>query len=188
MNRFIKILTFFSTTVNDLETVVYLTRSEAEMEGFTLALALVDAIPVLLFGASMIMIAARCSSVLFVAGAVLSTLAGCFKVLWKIILATKKKDVKWLNKGFLPLMAAGWILILLSLVLMKSGGMNTAWAAGLVRMPGVLFLALWLILMCFMVWYRRKRFVNEDAKKNWTAQIINCVAMASLFVGILLAG
>ena len=27
----------------------------------------------------------------------------------------------------------------------------------------------------------------EDAKKNWTAQIINCVAMASLFIAILLA-
>ena len=157
------------------------------MEGFTLALALVDAIPVLLFGASMIMIAARCHSVLFVAGAVLSTLAGLFKVLWKIILATQKKSVKWLNKGFLPLMGAGWILILLSLILMRSGGADTAWAAGLVRMPSVLFLALWLLLMCFMVWYRKKRFVNEDAKKNWTAQIINCVAMASLFIGILLA-
>lgn len=157
------------------------------MEGFTLALALVDAIPVLLFGASMIMIAARCNSVLFVIGAVLSTLAGCFKVLWKIILATKKKDVKWLNKGFLPLMGAGWILILLSLILMAVRGADTAWAAGLVRMPSVLLLALWLVLMLFMVWYRKKRFVNEDAKKNWTAQIINCVAMASLFLGILLA-
>ncbi|MBO4862075.1 MAG: hypothetical protein J5535_04170 [Firmicutes bacterium] len=157
------------------------------MEGFTLALALVDAIPVLLFGASMIMIAARAGSVLFVIGAVLSTLAGCFKVLWKIILATQKKSVKWLNKGFLPLMGAGWLLILLSLILMRSGGADTAWAAGLIRMPSVLFLALWLVLMGFMVWYRKKRFVNEDAKKNWTAQIINCVAMASLFAGILLA-
>ena len=157
------------------------------MEGFTIALALVDAIPVLLFGASMIMIAARFGSVLFVAGAVLSTLAGLFKVLWKIILATQKKSVKWLNKGFLPLMGAGWVLILLSIILMVVRGANTAWAASLIKMPCVLFLALWLALMCFMVWYRRNRFVNEDAKKNWTAQIINCVAMASLFVGILLA-
>ena len=157
------------------------------MEGFTLALALVDAIPVLLFGASMIMIAARCNSVLFVIGAVLSTLAGCFKVLWKIILATRKKNVKWLNKGFLPLMGAGWILILLSLILMAVRGANTAWASGLVRMPGILFLALWLVLMLFMVWYRKKRFINDDAKKNWTAQIINLIGQAALLLAIVLA-
>ena len=54
------------------------------MEGFTVSLALVDAIPVLFFGASMILVAERFGSPLFIAGASLSTAAGCFKVLWKM--------------------------------------------------------------------------------------------------------
>ena len=157
------------------------------MEGFTLSLALVDAIPVLLFGASVIIIGSRLQSPLFTIGAVLSTLAGCLKVVWKLILAIKKKNVRWLSKGFLPLMCAGWALILLSLILMRSGGMNTAWADGLIRMPSVLLIALYIVLMGFMVWFRKKRFKNDDARSNWIAQIINCVAMASLFLGILLA-
>ena len=46
------------------------------MEGFTLALALVDAIPVLSFGAAMVIIATRFGSPLVMVGAALSVLAG----------------------------------------------------------------------------------------------------------------
>ena len=52
------------------------------MEGFTLALALVDAIPVLSFGIAMVIIAARFQSMLFMLGASLSVIAGCCKVAW----------------------------------------------------------------------------------------------------------
>ena len=48
-----------------------------KMEGFTVALALVDAIPVLRFGISMVIIASRFDSPLFMIGAFLSVLAGC---------------------------------------------------------------------------------------------------------------
>ena len=157
------------------------------MEGFTVSLALVDAIPVLLFGASMIILGSRLCSPLFTIGAILSTLAGCCKVAWKLILGIKKKDVRWLNKGFLPLMSAGWLLILLSLIFIRSSSADTSWAKGLIAMPSVLFLALWVILMLFMVWYRKKRFVNDDAKKNWTAQIINLIGQAALLLAIVLA-
>ena len=47
------------------------------MEGFTLGLALVDAIPVLAFAGSMAIVAARFDSPLFMLGAGLSILAGC---------------------------------------------------------------------------------------------------------------
>ena len=50
------------------------------MEGFTIGLALVDAIPVLSFGISMVIIATRFDSALFMIGASLSVLAGCCKV------------------------------------------------------------------------------------------------------------
>ena len=73
------------------------------MEEFTLALALVDFIPVLAFGVAIIMISLGFPSKLFLIGAIISLLAGMFKVLWKLILGTTKKDVKWLNKCFLPM-------------------------------------------------------------------------------------
>ena len=155
------------------------------MEGFTLALALVDAIPVLLFAASAILLGARLNSPLFLIGAVLSALAGCCKVAWKLILAISKKNLKWLNKCFLPLMGAGWLLIATSLAV---GFKNSSWnAKALLTMPSLALLILTVVLSGFMGWYRKARFKNDDAKSNWTAQIINIAAQAALFFAILLA-
>ena len=155
------------------------------MEGFTLALALADAIPVLLFAASAILLGARWKSPLFLIGAVLSALAGCCKVVWKLMLAARKKDVKGLNKCFLPLMGAGWLLIVISLCI---GFKNSTWnAKALLTMPSLALWILTIVLFIFMGWYRKKRFKNDDAKSNWTAQIVNIIAQAALFLAILLA-
>jgi len=158
------------------------------MEGFTVALALVDAIPVLSFGISMIIIASRFDSPLFLLGAGLSVLAGCCKVAWKLILGVAKKDLRWLNKPFVPMQATGFLLMAVSFVL----GFGTIdWAgvlAAVTGMPSLLFFVAWIGLMGFMGWYRKNRFSNEDAKSNWTAQIINAVGQTCLLLGILFAG
>ena len=155
------------------------------MEGFTVSLALVDAVPVLFFGASMIMIASKFGSPLFIIGAILSTLAGCFKVLWKLILGISKKDVKWLNKSFVPLQGAGFLLIIVSIII---GFKKINWGSvekAITGMPTLLLLIIWIAMMGLMIWYKKNRFKNDDAKTNWTAQIINCVAQAALFFAIL---
>ena len=82
------------------------------MEGFTLGLALVDAIPVLSFGISMVILAGRFDSPLFMIGAVLSVLAGCCKVAWKLVLGIAKRDLRWLNRPFLPMQITGFGFIL----------------------------------------------------------------------------
>ena len=87
------------------------------MEGFTIALALVDAIPVLSFGLSMVILASRFQSPLFMIGAILSVLGGCCKVAWKLVLGIWKKDLRWLNKPFVPMMAGGFLLLLVSVLL-----------------------------------------------------------------------
>ena len=87
------------------------------MEGFTLGLALVDAIPVLSFGISMVIIASRFDSPLFLIGASLSVLAGCCKVAWKLVLGIWKKDLRWLNKPFVPMQATGFLLMLVSFII-----------------------------------------------------------------------
>ena len=158
------------------------------MEGFTIGLALVDAVPVLSFGISMILIASRFDSPLFLVGAALSVLAGCCKVAWKLVLGIWKKDLRWLNKPFVPMMASGFLLMLISSVV-DFGKIN--WAAvgtAIIGLPSILFFAAWLGLMGFMGWYRKHKFSNDDAHSNWTAQIINAIGQTCLLLGILFAG
>lgn len=157
------------------------------MEGFTLGLALVDAIPVLSFGISMVIIASRFDSPLFMVGAALSVLAGCCKVAWKMVLGIGKKDLRWLNKPFVPMMASGFLLLLISIIL---GFGKISWAAvgaAIISFPSLLFFLLWVGLMGFMSWFRKHKFRNDDAKSNWTAQIINAIGQTCLLLGILFA-
>ena len=157
------------------------------MEGFTLGLALVDAIPVLSFGISMVIIASRFDSPLFMVGAALSVLAGCCKVAWKLVLGITKKDLRWLNKPFVPMQAAGFLLMLISFIL-GFGKINWAGVgAALISFPSLLFFIAWICLMGFMVWFRKNKFKNDDAKSNWTAQIINAIGQTCLLLGILFA-
>ena len=157
------------------------------MEGFTVGLALVDAIPVLSFGIAMVIIAGKFGSPLFMVGAALSVLAGCCKVAWKLILGIWKKDLRWLNKPFVPMQAAGFLLMAISFVV-GFGKIN--WAAvgsGILSFPSALFFVAWIGLMGFMGWFRKHKFKNDDAKANWTAQIINAVGQTCLLLGILFA-
>lgn len=158
------------------------------MEGFTLALALVDAIPVLSFGISMVIIAGRFDSLLFMVGAALSVLAGCCKVTWKLILGIWGKDVKWLNKPFLPMQITGFGCILGSLLANLGKIHWVGVLAMVVSFPSILFFAAWIVLMGFMGWYRKHKFQRNDAKSNWTAQIVNAVGQSCLLLGILFAG
>ena len=157
------------------------------MEGFTVALALVDAIPVLSFGISMVIIASRFDSPLFMIGATLSVLAGCCKVAWKLVLGIAKKDLRWLNKPFLPMQITGFGFILGSLITSLN---KISWGgvlASVLSFPSILFFIAWIGLMFFMVWYRKNKFKNDDAHSNWTAQIINAVGQTCLLLGILFA-
>lgn len=157
------------------------------MEGFTVALALVDAIPVLSFGISTVILASRFDSPLFLAGAALSVLAGCMKVAWKLVLGIAKQDLRWLNKPFVPMQAAGFLMMLVSFVLGFGRISWSAVGAAVLSLPSILFFAAWLGLMCFMGWYRKNKFRNDDAHSNWTAQIINAIGQTCLLLGILFA-
>ena len=157
------------------------------MEGFTLALALVDAIPVIAFGISMGIIGSRFPHPLFIVGASLSILAGCCKVAWKLILGISKKDIRWLNKPFLPMQITGFGFILGSL-LTNLGKIH--WAAvfrALLGFPSLLFFICWIGLMGFMGWFRKNKFQNDDARSNWTAQLVNAAGQICLLLGVLAA-
>ena len=157
------------------------------MEGFTLALALVDAIPVLSFGAAMVIIATRFGSPLFMVGAALSVLAGCCKVAWKLVLGIARKDLRWLNKPFVPMQATGFLLMLISFIIGFGKISWSAVGAAIVSFPSLLFFVLGIGLMGFMGWFRKNKFKNDDAHANWTAQIINAIGQTCLLLGLLFA-
>lgn len=158
------------------------------MEGFTLALALVDAIPVLSFGVSMVIIAGRFESPLFMIGACLSVLAGCCKVAWKLVLGIAKKDLRWLNKPFLPMQITGFGFIIGSLLTSLNKINWPGVLSAVTGLPSLLFFLVWIGLMFFMGWFRKNKFKHDDARSNWTAQIINAVGQTCLLLGILFAG
>lgn len=157
------------------------------MEGFTIGLALVDAIPVLSFGISMLIIAGRFQSPHFIIGAAASVLAGCFKVAWKLVLGIWKKDLKWLNKPFVPMQIMGFGLILGGII---NSFNEIDWPgvfAAVTSFPSILFFLAWICLMFVMSWYRKHKFQRDDVHSNWTAQIINAVGQTCLLLGILFA-
>lgn len=157
------------------------------MEGFTLALALVDAIPVLSFGIAMVIVAARFGSPLFIVGASLSVLAGCCKVAWKLVLGIAKKDMRWLNKPFVPMQATGFLLMVISFIIGFGAIDWSGVLAAVTGLPSLIFFVLWIGFMGFMVWFRKAKFKNDDAKSNWIAQIVNAVGQTCLLLGILFA-
>ena len=150
---------------------------------FTLQLALVDAIPVLEFGAGMLAIASKFKSVLFSAGACCSTLAGCGKVLWKIILAVKKRNVLWLNRQFRYLMSSGFVLMLLSLIANRKRIHPGRILKRILHFPAAVFFGLSACGMCAMGIMGVKLDKNR-ARDNWIEQITNLIAQGLLLIGI----
>jgi hypothetical protein len=136
----------------------------------------------------MVIIATRFHSPLFMVGAILSVLGGCCKVAWKLVLGITKKNLRWLNKLFVPMMASGFLLLLVSLIV---GFGSIDWAgigSAILSFPSLLFFIAWIGLMGFMGWFRKHKFSNDDAKSNWTAQIVNAIGQTCLLLGILFAG
>mgnify|MGYP003325360719 CR=1 FL=1 len=158
--------------------------SEKKYEGFTLGLALVDLLPVIFFGASVVLIGIVFQSPLFIVGAALAFLAGFLKVLWKVILALAGKDVKWMNKQMRILMPAGFLLIIASVII---GWKKISWAAvgaAVTSLPSLIFFILWFLGLVAMGVLAGK-LDSSVAKNNWIEQGVNSFAQLMGLLGIL---
>lgn len=152
-------------------------------EGFTMGLALTDALPVLFFGGSMVLVAKLLTSPLFFTGALLCLYAGAAKVLWKIIAAAKKKNVWWLFLQMRYVMPAGMLLMAAGLVL-NGGGKGGAFFAAALRFPATLFFALGISGMVLMTVFAFT-LDSADPKANAKEQLTNGIAQACFFAGLL---
>ena len=154
-------------------------------ENFTLSLAFVDSLPVLFFGGSMILIGLLFGSPLFLIGAALCFWAGAAKVLWKIIVVTKKKNIWWMFLQMRIVMPLGFVLMILAVILNRNAINLSAVSAAVVALPSVLFFAVGVIGMVLMGVFAAK-LDSADVRSNWIEQLTNAIAQAAIFVGILL--
>ena len=153
-------------------------------ENFTLSLALIDALPVLFFGGSMILIGLMFSKVLFLIGAVLCFWAGAAKVIWKIIVATRKKNIWWLFMQMRIVMPVGFLLMLISVLLNLKTIKLSVILSAVTSVPSVIFFAVGVTGMVLMGVFAAK-LDSSDVRSNWIEQTTNAVAQAAIFVGIL---
>lgn len=154
-------------------------------EGFTLALALVDALPVVLFCLSAITLGSRLDSPAFVSGSVVAFAGGACKVLWKLLIATAHRDVRALSRQMRYMMPVGFLLMIVGLMLRAS--VLPELVGGLLRLPSLPFLLLWLVCMVLMGYFAGHR-EQRDARSNWLEQGVNTLGQASLLLALLLLG
>ena len=155
-----------------------------EKNEFTLSLALVDALPVLFFGCAAAMLGVKLQSALFIVGAALCLLAGAGKVVWKLLLALRGKDVAFLGVQLRYVMPTGFLLMLLGAILAERETVLSLLQAA-VRMPSVFFFALTIVGLIAMV-VCAKKFDRFDVRANWIEQGINAAAQACALIGVLL--
>jgi hypothetical protein len=160
-------------------------RQNKQPDGFTLALALVDCLPVLFFSISFGILTTRFDSNLFRIGVYLVILAGLLKVGWKLGLALFQKNVNVLNLQMRFLMPAGFLLILVSLFIDRN---KWSWAAickHVTALPAPVFFLGGIVGIGLLIW-SAKNSNNQDAKVNWQEQVINSFTQFCIMMGILL--
>ena len=155
-----------------------------EKQSFPLSLALVDALPVLFFGAAAAILGVKLRSVVFIVGAALCLLAGAGKVVWKLLLALKGKDVALLGAQLRYVMPLGFLLMILGGIFAERETVRALLHAA-VRLPSAAFFALTIVGIIAMI-VCAKKFDRFDVRANWIEQGINAAAQACAMIGVLL--
>ena len=155
-----------------------------EKQSFPLSLALVDALPVLFFGAAAAVLGVKLQSALFLLGAALCLLAGAGKVVWKLLIALEGKDVAFLGAQLRYVMPAGFLLMMIGGFFAEGEILRTLLQAA-VRLPSAAFFALTIVGMIAMI-VCAKKFDRFDVRGNWIEQGINAAAQGCALIGVLL--
>ena len=152
-------------------------------EDFTLLLALTDSLPVIFFGAGMLLIDRRFSSLLFITGSLLYLIGFLRKVLLKLIVVLQKKNVWPLFIQMRILMPAGFLLMLASLFANADKLSLHAICQAVTSFPSVTFFAAALLGMVLMTVFA---FIlnSADPRANWIEQLTNGAAQTAFFIGL----
>ena len=157
-----------------------------KMDEFTPQLALVDMIPVLAFAVATLLLFQQFQSGLFLAGAILCSVAGLLKVAWKLVLAFCHRDIPLLSLQLRVLMPLGFAFILASLFLHRNHISIPLIRAAVFSVPAVLFFAVAAVLLLCMC-ICAVALDRKSARANWVEQGINSLAQISVLMGIIFA-
>ncbi len=161
--------------------------SNTGKEGFTLGLALLDVVPVAAFGVDMLLLSKPLQSKLFLAGAIISLLAGSCMVVYKLLLAIAKKDVPGLKKCMPIGMSAGWLIMIIAVIINRSKvSFFGIWKA-VSSMPACIFFILGLVFFAAFFIYFKTRFSADSAKDNWIEEILNAATQLCFLAGVILS-
>ncbi len=154
-------------------------------QGFTLGLALVDFLPVLFFGGTGIILGMIFKSPLIIIAALVTFLSGFLKVLWKIIVVIKSKNVWPLFIQMRIVMPVSMIAMVIGIILTAFDSANDQVWNNFLSMPQLIFFILGIIGMCLMGYFGAK-LDSSDPKANWIEQITNSIAQLFMLIGVLI--
>ena len=180
----------------------------------TVPMALMDFVPVLLFGAAWLILYRDlknkldlCSGVLLPLGAALVFLAGFLKATWKMQNAVGAAPVELFNKGFFPTQSIGFLLMAVGMLALMYGKRKSArsltmvwvmltvlgnlgasaglvWIASKVKKAAVPLFIVAFVCSMMMGYLSSRDFAQ--ASMHWIAQSVNTLGQALLLVGALL--
>ena len=154
-------------------------------EGFTVGMATVDMLPVIFFGLTAIMYGLIMNQWLITAGAVVCFVSGLLKVLWKYIVALKKKNIWWMFLQMRICMLPGFLLMLLSVFLRRDTvSLSGIWAA-VTAAPQCFFFGAGAAGMALMLVFGFT-LDSGSVKANWIEQLTNGLAQLCIFAGLLI--
>ena len=153
-----------------------------EYNEYTMGLALVDLMPVLMFLMSGLIMWNMYGSPLLLAGVLACFTGGLCKAVWKIIVVKAKKDISGLTRAFHILMPAGFVLMILSVPAGGKAAFSGLWKAVTMMPASVLFAASFL-LMCLMGYLGSH--MDSSARSNWIEELVNTLAQLAFLAGVI---
>ncbi|MCQ2554191.1 MAG: hypothetical protein MJ171_00880 [Clostridia bacterium] len=154
-------------------------------EGFTVSMALTDMIPVVFFGLTAFVTGLILHSPAAAAGAAVTFVSGFIKVVWKLIVALKKKNIWWMFIQMRMVMPLGFLVFLVGLVKGISEVPFNMILSSVTGMPQLVFFILGISGMILMSIFAVK-LDSSNAKNNWIEQTVNGISQACFFLGVLL--
>ena len=180
----------------------------------TIPMALMDFVPVLLFGAAWVILYRDlknkldlCSSILLPLGAVLVFAAGFCKAVWKLQTALGVPAVELFNKMMFPTQSVGFLLMAVGMLALMYGKRKSArsltmvwvmltvlgnlgasaglvWIASKVKKAAVPLFIVAFVCSMMMGYLSSRDFAQ--ASMHWIAQSVNTLGQGLLLVGALL--
>lgn len=133
----------------------------------------------------MLLIAMVFSNPLFLIGAILCLFAGLCKVLWKIIVVLKKKNIWWMFLQMRICMPIGFLMMVLSIFLKRKEINFHFILKTILSFPSVIFFGLGLLGMTLMIIFAFT-LDGSSLKSNWIEQLTNGIAQMFIFTGVLI--